>query len=250
MLGGDYQFKLQCPLGYPDYSEHFYIPEADPVIKLWANAINEFLLDSPQKVTLTQILNKAVSVHWNDHDQKSQSNSEDERSMDEDDEQEEEIPALAQDDFFTTEWELNVARKKKRWAMKEQEIREKMKKVKVGPSVSDFSSIQVTGQEKDQAKQIFTSCAASGILTNDLLKILECDKILGFTADPMDDNIYQWCVHLFNFLPGSDLDLDLMAMHDKFGYNWIELQLVNTSLSIYCLSTSSLFYIIIISSTA
>ena len=26
--------------------------------------------------------------------------------------------------------------------MKEQEIREKMKKVKVGPSVSDFSSIQ------------------------------------------------------------------------------------------------------------
>lgn len=35
----------------------------------------------------------------------------------------------------------------------------------------------VSGQEKDQAKQIFTSSAASGILTNDLVKILQDEKV-------------------------------------------------------------------------
>ena len=36
---------------------------------------------------------------------------------------------------------------------------------------------EVSGQEKDQAKQIFTSSAASGILTNDLVKILQDEKV-------------------------------------------------------------------------
>jgi len=31
-------------VGYPNYTEQFYIPEADPAIKLWANAINEVRL--------------------------------------------------------------------------------------------------------------------------------------------------------------------------------------------------------------
>jgi hypothetical protein len=35
----------------------------------------------------------------------------------------------------------------------------------------------VSGAEKDQAKQIFTSSAASGILTNDLVKILQDEKV-------------------------------------------------------------------------
>jgi len=38
---------------------------------------------------------------------------------------------------------------------------------------------KVSGQEKDQAKQIFTSSAASGILTNDLVKILQDEKVSG-----------------------------------------------------------------------
>lgn len=32
---------FSCFVGYPNYTEQFYIPEADPAIKLWANAINE-----------------------------------------------------------------------------------------------------------------------------------------------------------------------------------------------------------------
>ena len=35
-----------------------------------------------------------------------------------------------------------------------------------------------SGQEKEQAKQIFTSSAASGILTNDLVKIMESEKVV------------------------------------------------------------------------
>ena len=36
-----------------------------------------------------------------------------------------------------------------------------------------------SGQERQHAKQIFTSSAASGILTNDLVKIMECAKVFG-----------------------------------------------------------------------
>lgn len=34
-----------------------------------------------------------------------------------------------------------------------------------------------TGQEKEQARQIFTSTAASGILTNDLIGIMEQEQV-------------------------------------------------------------------------
>jgi len=27
-------------------------------------------------------------------------------------------------------------------------------------------------------------------------------QMVGFTADPVDDNIYQWSVKMFNFSPG------------------------------------------------
>jgi len=30
--------------GYPEHSEHFYIPDADSSVKLWANALNEVIL--------------------------------------------------------------------------------------------------------------------------------------------------------------------------------------------------------------
>ena len=29
--------------GYPEHSEHFYIPDADSSVKLWANALNEVI---------------------------------------------------------------------------------------------------------------------------------------------------------------------------------------------------------------
>ena len=46
---------------------------------------------------------------------------------------------------------------------------------------------------------MFTSAAASGILTNDLVNIMETVKATGIEADTIDDNIFQWNVKLFNF---------------------------------------------------
>ena len=42
---------------------------------------------------------------------------------------------------------------------------------------SFHSPFTATGQEKEAAKQIFTSSAASGILTNDLVKIMEEQQV-------------------------------------------------------------------------
>lgn len=33
--------KLIVLVGYPEHIEHFYIPDADASVKLWANALNE-----------------------------------------------------------------------------------------------------------------------------------------------------------------------------------------------------------------
>lgn len=63
-----------------------------------------------------------------------------------------------------------------------------------------------SGQEKEQAKQIFTSTAASGILTNDLVRILEEEQVTCSSC--------------------SDLAKELAEIEALFGYNFIELQMV------------------------
>ncbi len=47
--------------------------------------------------------------------------------------------------------------------------------------------------------KVFTSAAASGILTNDLVCIMETTEVTGIEADTIDDNIFQWNVRVKNF---------------------------------------------------
>jgi hypothetical protein len=47
--------------------------------------------------------------------------------------------------------------------------------------------------------QVFTSAAASGILTNDLVSIMESTEVTGIEADTVDDNIFQWNVRVKSF---------------------------------------------------
>jgi hypothetical protein len=47
--------------------------------------------------------------------------------------------------------------------------------------------------------KVFTSAAASGILTNDLVSIMETTDVTGIEADTIDDNIFQWNVRVKNF---------------------------------------------------
>ena len=71
---------------------------------------------------------------------------------------------------------------------------------------------------------MFTSAAASGILINDLVAIMQTRGVQGVVADTVDDNIFQWNVKLSNF-QGTKLNEDLMKVNEEFGYDYIELQL-------------------------
>ena len=71
---------------------------------------------------------------------------------------------------------LQVAKRKKKWKAKEDELRaEKAEKVESSSS-SLFGADTSKGR---QPKQIFSSMAASGVLTNDLVDIMETVKETG-----------------------------------------------------------------------
>lgn len=72
---------------------------------------------------------------------------------------------------------------------------------------------------------MFTSAAASGILTNDLVSIMDSAHMTGIMADTVDDNIFQWNVKINVFNENSNLDSDFRELEKKFGYDYIELQL-------------------------
>ena len=76
-----------------------------------------------------------------------------------------------------------------------------------------------------QPKQIFSNNAASGILINDLVSIMDTVKETGIVADTVDNNIFQWNVKMSNFGEESPLDGDCQELLQKFGYDYIELQL-------------------------
>lgn len=68
-------------------------------------------------------------------------------------------------------WELDIARRKKRWKAKEEELRNQA-------AAREKSTLHPDSNVKShQPKQIFTKAAASGILTNDLVSIMESTKV-------------------------------------------------------------------------
>ena len=82
--------------------------------------------------------------------------------------------------------ELEVSRRKKKWRQKEEELRME----KADSSSGSLYQGPDTGKVR-QPKQIFSTTAASGILTNDLVKIMETAKETGIVADTIGDNIFQ-----------------------------------------------------------
>ena len=50
-------------------------------------------------------------------------------------------------------------------------------------------------------------------------------KTEGIVADTVEDNIFQWNVKMSNFGRDSQLDRDCQEPVQKFGYDFIELQL-------------------------
>jgi len=82
-----------------------------------------------------------------------------------------------------------------------------------------------TNQNTKKVDTIFTSNAATGVLTNDLITIMQNSKALGYTAKPVDDNIYEWEVKMFGFNQDCQMAKELIEVQKKFGYDHVELRI-------------------------
>lgn len=211
----DQKFILHCPTSYPDLQEdeNFFV-EADTSLQLWCNALNEFMLDSDHSLSLAVILSKGVSLY----------SSKDKEDFSEDDVDLQDDELL--DDMLDQDlnWGLEVARRKKRWKSREDSLR-------AGAGTEGGDQAGSLGQvyhdpsiKNRQPKQVFTSAAASGILTNDLVAIMEDKSNTSIKADTIDDNIFQWNVKISDF-DDKALNEDFQILSEEFGYDYIELQL-------------------------
>eukprot|EP00094_Tigriopus_californicus_P005176 TCALIF_04990-PA protein Name:"Similar to ubc-17 Probable ubiquitin-conjugating enzyme protein 17 (Caenorhabditis elegans)" AED:0.09 eAED:0.08 QI:0/0.71/0.5/0.87/1/1/8/33/1115 len=127
-------------------------------------------------------------------------------------------------------WELEISRRKKRWRQREIELRAEMGRLSDGGGLgNDDKTLQQIFHDPStktrQPKQVFSSTAASGILTNDLVSIMESAKTTGIDADTINDNIFQWNVKIRDFSSNCVLDKDFQTLKAKFNYDYIELQL-------------------------
>ena len=227
-------FILHCPLRYPIYAsddDNFFVEAEAPGLQLWCNALNEYLLDTAGRLTLSAILAKGVSLYSSadsaatsagastsgmggarpktrtefpsDDSDDDQPADED---MDEDDLYDEEEVTHGEDEQLEDildndlSWELEIARRKKAWKRKETELREEVKKSENGKEDKTASQLYHDPSFKNrQPKQVFTDAGASGILMNDLVAIMESVNDSGIEADTIGDNIFQWNVKIRNF---------------------------------------------------
>ena len=238
------KFTLHCPSHYPNYSsdDNFFV-EADSGLQMWCNALNEYLLDSDDQLTLSSILNKGLSL-YSSADARSRSRDVSMSTMiDEDDEDyyEEDLAEMEEEengdddqleDILDNDlsWELEIARRRKRWRNKEAQLRAAVKKTSNTSESEQESSISQLYQDPSikgrQPKQVFSTDAASGILINDLVSIMETATKTGINADTIEDNIFQWNVKIRDFNSSQQLlEKDFEELKARYGYDYIELQL-------------------------
>eukprot|EP01130_Rhizamoeba_saxonica_P019273 TRINITY_DN991_c0_g1_i2.p1 TRINITY_DN991_c0_g1~~TRINITY_DN991_c0_g1_i2.p1 ORF type:complete len:660 (-),score=151.06 TRINITY_DN991_c0_g1_i2:251-2230(-) len=102
--------------------------------------------------------------------------------------------------------------------MKEEELREVREQEKLEEDSANYGK-----SPEDKVDQIFSTGAATGVLTNDLLYIMEHSSDLGFSAEPINNNIYDWKVKIFGF-QGGDLLRSMQEINETFGYDYVELR--------------------------
>ena len=199
------KFQLRCPGNYPHYEDDNFFVEAPSSLQLWCNALNEYLLDSSGKyfvltsdrsheyfhllltdsLRLAAILSKGCSLYsskdrkvelmdYEDDDNTDEENMDGDESDDNFDGDFEEPQVDHQlDDLLEQDlnWELEIARRKKRWKAKEDELRS------LAAKEQESTLHPESNLKSHQPKQIFTKAAASGILINDLVSIMESSKV-------------------------------------------------------------------------
>ena len=205
----------------------------------------------PENLRLGAILSKGCSLYSSkdkeaevmDFDENTDDDIEDE-PIDEDEEDNEEAEDIQEDyhldDLLDQDlnWELEIARRRKRWKAKEEEMRESSGKVDSGSTLHPDSNLK--GR---QPKQIFSSQGASGILINDLVSIMETVGETAIRADSVEDNIFQWSVKMSDFGPESSLSRECAELKRIHGYDYIELQMgkkvdINVALEQFLIFTS------------
>lgn len=130
----------------------------------------------------------------------------------------------ANDEAEQSLW-LQEHHKKRRWKAKEEEVRLRMK-------TERELALKMKDKAKGKVENIFSSEAASRVLTSDLLAIMRETSTLGFTADAIDDNIYHWNVKLSDFDKSSALNAGMQQIQAAYNYNYIELEL-NFTIDLY-----------------
>ena len=136
------KFTLHCPSHYPNYGndDNFFV-EADSGLQMWCNALNEYLLDTDGQLSLSAILDKGLSL-YSAADARSRSREVSMSStFNDDDDDYEEVLDIDEDDEGPNEddqmedildndlsWELEIGRRKKRWRLKEAQLRAERQK--------------------------------------------------------------------------------------------------------------------------
>jgi len=239
LIDSKQSFTLRCPQDYPKYHDDNFFVEASSSLQLWSNALNEFLLDSSDNLHIGIILCKACSLYSskdNDDSMDFDYNSDDEDVDIDDEEEEGEGEENTPEDYHLDDlldqdlnWELEVARRKKRWKLKEEQLRNAAD----GKESSGSSTLHPDQNLKSrQPKQIFTSAGASGILINDLVSIMESVKETHIVADSIEDNIFQWNVKISKFDADTPLHDECEELMKKYNYDYIELQ-IEFSMDLY-----------------
>jgi baculoviral IAP repeat-containing protein 6 len=204
------EFFVHYPPDFPKSSTKLSLSTQSKKLQEWINRINKEIIDAnPPTLSLNDLFTKAFKLK---KAMSKKSSSSGKKKTKKPSSHNLEMEA---DELEIDAKELEILKMKKRWRQKEEEIRAQMEKDRL-------SMKKDSKEERVEKQQIFTSTASSGILTNDLLAIMKDSKKLGYSAEPIDDNIYHWKVLMFGFKPDSNIAKDLKSLKNKWGYDYVE----------------------------
>jgi len=206
--------------------EEFVFSCRDKIVNTWISEINSEIKKNSAS-DFNELLSLSVKIYQRGKKIKlsNETNEDQDQDQEEDQEEEQEDGDYDEDEGYDESEDdmddeqdevfqeaLQSLKLKKIWAQKDLEIRAQLGENK--------KSLKV--------KSIFSSDAAFSIITNDLFKIMQNTKEFGFSAEPMDDNIYFWKVKLFGFDKDSKIFSHLQEIQREYGYDYIEIHVMFT----------------------
>ena len=195
--------KLNCPKTYPKDCGCFYL-ESDKQYS-WIHSINSSILDSIDEEPEQQVFNilKKLCSDYTSVDESKDNFFENEDIYGDYDD----LYMGFQDDNEV----IFLMRQKKKWEKKDKELRAKHQS-------------KLTKYQLESVNQIFSKGAAYQVLVNDLTKVMKNKNQIGIQVIPVDDNVYHWKIHMFDFGGDNKLTKQLAELEKEHGYNYVELE--------------------------